>query len=208
MEPKSAATQDLPSPPPPLSGARWRLFRARAIQAVLLFCLWLVLSGMFDALHLAYGVFSVALVLLLNHRLHLLPLQPGETPTEHPILLHRLFAYLLWLLWQIVQSGLYVAYLVMHPLLPISPCLVRFRSMQPNVQARVILGNSITLTPGTITVEVEGNRFLVHAITREAAEGLFAGDMEYRVARIYLRECRREDACFDAEILSDSPREP
>lgn len=208
MEPKSATAQPLPSPPPPLPGARWRLFRARAIQAVLLFGLWLVLSGMFDALHLAYGVFSVALVLLLNHRLHLVPLQPGEIPTAHSIILHRLFVYLLWLLWQIVQSGLYVAYLVMHPLLPISPCLVRFRSSQPNVQARVILGNSITLTPGTITVEIEGNKFLVHALTREAADGLFTGDMEYRVARIYQREYRREDACFDAEILSASEEEP
>lgn len=190
-----------PSPRSP--GARWRLFRARAIQAVLLFALWLVLSGMFDALHLAYGVFSVALVLLLNHRLHLVPLLPGETPTEHPIILHRLFFYLLWLLWQIVQSGVYVAYLVMHPLLPISPRIVRFRSVQPNVQARVILGNSITLTPGTITVEIEGDRFTVHALTEEAAQGLFTGDMEYRVACIYLAECRREEACFDVETLKD-----
>jgi len=169
----------------------------------LLFCLWLVLSGMFDALHLAYGVFSVALVLLLNHRLHLVPLQPGETPTEHPILLHRLFAYLLWLLWQIVQSGLYVAYIVLHPRMPIDPRIVYFRSLQPNVQARVILGNSITLTPGTITIEIEGDRFMVHALNEQVAQGLVTGDMEYRVARLYLKECRSADACFDVQITKE-----
>ncbi len=203
MEPKTAAAQDPMHRPHPSPGARWRIFRARAIQAALLFALWLVLSGMFDALHLAYGVFSVALVLLLNHRLHLLPLLPGESATEHAIILHRLFFYLLWLLWQIVQSGVYVAYLVMHPQLPINPRIVRFRSLQPNVQARVILGNSITLTPGTITVEVEGDRFTVHALTKKAAEDLFTGDMEYRAARIYRKECRREDACFDVEIVKE-----
>lgn len=203
MEPKSATAQPLPSPPPPLPGARWRLFRARAIQAVLLFGLWLVLSGMFDALHLAYGVFSVALVLLLNHRLHLVPLQPGEIPTAHSIILHRLFVYLLWLLWQIVQSGLYVAYIVLHPRLPVDPRIVYFRSRQPNVQARVILGNSITLTPGTITVEIEGDRFMVHALDEQVARGLVTGDMEYRVARLYLRDCRNEEACFDVQITKE-----
>ncbi len=203
MEPKSATAQPPPSPPPPLPGARWRLFRARAIQAVLLFGLWLVLSGMFDALHLAYGVFSVALVLLLNHRLHLVPLHPGEIPTAHSIILHRLFVYLLWLLWQIVQSGLYVAYIVLHPRLPVDPRIVYFRSRQPNVQARVILGNSITLTPGTITVEIEGDRFMVHALDEQVARGLVTGDMEYRVARLYLRECRNEEACFDVQITKE-----
>lgn len=203
MEPKSAAMQDLPSPSPPLAGARWRLFRARAIQAVLLFCLWLVLSGMYDALHLACGVFSVALVLLLNHRLHLVPLQPGETPTAYPILLHRLFLYLLWLLWQIVRSGLYVAYIVLHPRMPVDPRIVYFRSLQANVQARVILGNSITLTPGTITIEITGDRFMVHALDEQVAQGLVSGDMEYRVARLYLKECHGKDACFDVQITKE-----
>ncbi len=170
---------------------------------MLLFALWLVLSGMFDVLHLAYGVFSVALVMLLNHRLHLLPLSPGESATEHPIILHRLLFYLLWLLWQIVQSGIYVAYIVLHPRMPIDPRIVFFRSRQANVQARVILGNSITLTPGTITIEIEGDRFMVHALNGEVADGLVSGDMECRVARLYLKAYSVSDACFDVRISQE-----
>ena len=176
--------------------------RGLILQGVLLMAIWLILSGYFDFLHIFYGVLSVAFVLWINYRMHLLPLAPDEAPCSYHIILHRLFLYLLWLLWQIIQSGVYVAYVVLHPNMPINPMLVRFKSKQPNVLARVILGNSITLTPGTITLEIKDNEFTVHALTQDLEEGLVSGDMEARVGRLYLFECQAQDMCTDVELFT------
>ncbi len=163
---------------------------------------WLVLSGHYDLQHILFGVVSVALVVSLNYRMHRVPLAPGEQPGSHHIIIHRLIIYLFWLLWQIIQSGLYVAYIVLHPQMPVNPMLVRFKSRQPNVLARVILGNSITLTPGTITLEIDGDEFTVHALNEDTEKALISGDMEARVGRLYLSECRSKDMCTDVELIT------
>jgi multicomponent Na+:H+ antiporter subunit E len=183
-------------------GSFYLRYRGTILQAVLLMAIWLLLSGHYDFLHIFYGVVSVAFVVWLNYRMHSQPLAPGELPGTFQINIPRLMAYLLWLLWQIIQSGVYVAYVVLHPRMPINPMLVRFRSKQPNVLARVILGNSITLTPGTITVEIVGDVFTVHALTRDTEEDLVSGDMEARVARLYLPECSPGDACSHVELIT------
>ena len=66
--------------------------------------------------------------------------------------------YLPWLLWQVLLSGRHVAYLILHPRLPIDPKLVRYKTSFRDPAAVVIFGNSITLTPGTITAEVNRRR--------------------------------------------------
>ena len=179
-------------------------FRHRGIflQAVMLMTVWLVLSGHYDVQHVLFGVLSVILVVSLNYRMHRVPLAPGEEPGSHHIIIHRLIIYLFWLLWQIIQSGLYVAYIVLHPQMPVNPMLVRFKSRQPNVLARVILGNSITLTPGTITLEIDGDEFTVHALSEDTEKALISGDMEARVGRLYLYDCRSQDMCTDVELFT------
>ena len=67
-----------------------------------------------------------------------------------------LLAYVPWLGWQILLASMQVAYLVLHPRMPVDPCLIYFRVNLPNLAARVILGNSITLTPGTVTIRIQG----------------------------------------------------
>jgi multicomponent Na+:H+ antiporter subunit E len=183
-------------------GSFYLRYRGIALQSALLMAIWLILSGHFDFLHIFYGVVSVAFVVWLNYRLHGLPLSPGELPGCSFINIPRLLVYLVWLQWQIIQSALYVAYVVLHPRVPISPALVRFKSKQPNVLARVILANSITLTPGTITVQVNEDEFIVHALTKDTAGDLVSGEMEARVARLYLPECRNEDVCTDVEMIT------
>ncbi len=177
-------------------------YRGLFLQAVILMAVWLVLSGHYDLQHILFGVASVVLVVSLNYRMHLVPLAPGEQPGRHHIIIHRLIIYLFWLLWQIIQSGLYVAYIVLHPQMPVNPMLVRFKSRQPNVLARVILGNSITLTPGTITLEIDGDEFTVHALNEDTEKALISGDMEARVGRLYLSECRSKDMCTDVELIT------
>lgn len=183
----------------PVSG--WPRFRGKVIQAFLLMAIWLILSGMFDFLHILYGVISVAAVVWLNERLTPIPLA-GERCGEKPIILSRLFLYLPWLLWQIIISGIYVARVVIKPHPRLAPRVVRFTSRQPGVVARVILGNSITLTPGTITLSIDGDVFTVHALTADTAEGLISGDMEQRVARLYCEGLTADDACCDVSLLT------
>jgi multicomponent Na+:H+ antiporter subunit E len=96
----------------------------------------------------------------------------------------RALVYLPWLLWQIAKANLDVARRILDPRLPIDPRVIRVRASQRRDLARVIYANSITLTPGTVSIDVAGDRITVHALTREAAEGLATGEMDRRVSRV------------------------
>ena len=85
-----------------------------------------------------------------------------------------------WLLWEIAKAGWDVTKIILHPDLPISPELIRVPASQRTDLGRVIYANSITLTPGTISVETDEETILVHALTRAGAEGLESGDMDRR----------------------------
>ncbi|MCA1743421.1 MAG: Na+/H+ antiporter subunit E, partial [Desulfovibrionales bacterium] len=93
-------------------------------QFLLLMSLWLILSGHFDLEHIIYGVLSVLIVVWFNSGVRKIPLQNGETLSSSCIIIHRLILYLFWLVWQIVKSGIYVAYLILHPKMPINPMIV------------------------------------------------------------------------------------
>lgn len=159
--------------------------------SLLLFALWVVLSEKFDLFHLGIGAISSLCVALGTYRLLLLP--PAIVPHgAHPMTTIpwlRLLVYTLWLFWQIVLSSIQVAIVVVHPKLPISPCLIRFRTTLPHALARLTLATSITLTPGTVTVDVQDEEFLVHALTRQSANELAPpegnGAMQQRVAALY-----------------------
>ncbi len=180
----------------------WLRHRGLILQVLLLSAIWLILSGRTDAIYLLWGAISITFVIWLSSRLNSIPLAKDEPCGTTRIIIPRLIAYLFWLVWQIIKSGVYVAYVVLHPKMPIEPMIVRFTSKQPNVLARVILGNSITLTPGTLTLDIEDDLFTVHALTRDTEEDLVSGDMEARVARLYMRECEREDMCCDIELIT------
>jgi multicomponent Na+:H+ antiporter subunit E len=159
--------------------------RGLIIQTLLLMGLWLLLSGLFDLYHIALGIFSVALVALLNLRIHRLKLSPDDFHDLEPIRILPLVRYIFWLFWEIVVGSLQVAYVVLHPKTPVDPSLLRFRVRLPNLAAKVILGNSITLTPGTVTVDIRRNEFLVHALMPESASNLLDGTMARQVARLF-----------------------
>ena len=145
---------------------------------VMLFAAWLVLSGHFDPLHLAFGVVCSALVAQLSS---------GLLFTEAPS--RRLLAatwgavrFAPWLLVEIALATLHVVHLVCRPE-RLRPQVVRFRTRLQGDVARVLLGNAITLTPGTITLGIEGDEFTVHAVSDVSAAGLRSGEMERRIAR-------------------------
>ena len=150
-------------------------------QALILFAhlmlVWLVLSGHFETTLVAYGVLSAVLVVALMA--HLRILDSEALPAYLGI---RPFLYLPWLFKEIVLSNIAVARVILDPRLPIRPRVLRVRASQRSDVAQVIYANSITLTPGTVTLDVRNGEFLVHALTDESAEGLLTGEMDRRVA--------------------------
>jgi len=147
--------------------------------SVVLFGVWLLWSGHYTPLLIAFGVTSCVAVVLIVRRMDLLDRE--SVPLE---ITPRIALYAPWLLGQIVKANLDVARRVLDPTLPIRPTLVRVPANQRTDLGRVIFANSITLTPGTVSVRLEGGQIVVHALTREAADDLLAGAMDRRVCRV------------------------
>jgi multicomponent Na+:H+ antiporter subunit E len=146
--------------------------------AVVLFVFWVLLSGFFTPFLLTAGAVSAIAVALLARRMAVADRE------GHPIHLGRsAVLYWLWLAKEILRSGWNVARIILSPRLPIVPTLVRFRPSQRTAVGLVTHANSITLTPGTLSVEVTRDEFVVHGLTREGAEGCVDSDMDRRVTR-------------------------
>ena len=96
----------------------------------------------------------------------------------------RLPAYWTWLLIEIVKSSIAVARVVISPSMPIQPSLVEYSTKEKSDSGKVILGNSITLTPGTVTIDLDENRLLVHCLTADTAADLASGEMEKRILKL------------------------
>ena len=146
---------------------------------LLLFGVWLLLSGIFEPLLLGLGVVSCLVVVLIAHRMDVIDRE------GHPIhLAWRIVIYWFWLALEIVKSNIDVARRILDPKLPIHPMLIRLPASQKSELGLVIYANSITLTPGTVSVQVEVGEILVHAIAEEPAEALRQGDMDRRVSAV------------------------
>jgi multicomponent Na+:H+ antiporter subunit E len=146
---------------------------------VLLLAFWLLLSGYFTPFLVAAGVGSAVAVVLFARRMEVVD-REGQL-----IRLWRIvISYWPWLIKEIAKSGWDVSKRILHPRLPISPTLIRFRPSQQSVVGLVTHANSITLTPGTITVEATSGGFLVHALTRAGADGVVDSEMDRRVTRL------------------------
>jgi multicomponent Na+:H+ antiporter subunit E len=135
-----------------------------------LFALWFALSGQTYPLLLFFGVVSSAVVTAIVHRLHIDD-DEGVPLASLP---------LLWRFWpflsaEIIKANLEVMRQIVSPRLAISPQIFHFAPSQATTTGLVTHANSITLTAGTVTVEIEEDgRFLVHALTRELGEGTAA----------------------------------
>lgn len=141
-----------------------------------LYCLWLLLSGYFQALLLSLGGFSVIAIVWIAHRMDVIDHE------GHPIhLTVRAFLYWPWLIAEIVKSNIDIARVIIQRKMPISPSVIEVKATQGTELGQVIFANSITLTPGTVTIAIDRDIVSVHALTRESADGLLTGDMDRRV---------------------------
>jgi multicomponent Na+:H+ antiporter subunit E len=142
--------------------------------------LWLLLSGYFQVLLICFGILSCALVAWLGARM-------DRTDGEHHFGLVRPLAtirYFGWLTLEVIKSNLDVSRRILSPRLPISPTVIRVPASQRTEIGRVMFANSITLTPGTVSIDVQAGEIEVHALSREGADALLEGEMNRRVRAI------------------------
>lgn len=143
----------------------------------MLYLLWILLSGHTEPLLLWLGLASVTTTVLIANRMDVIDHE------GHPIHLSlKGLVYCPWLLWEIAKANVDVARVILRRDMPIEPAMLDIEGSQKSELGHVIYGNSITLTPGTVTVDLEGGKLQVHALTRLAADGLLSGEMDRRVA--------------------------
>ena len=141
---------------------------------------WVLWSGIYKPLLLWLGLFSCLLSVWLAQRMGFF---------RHPMSLRsllRLPAHWWWLLGEIIRSSVEVARVVLSPSLPISPTVVELTTTEATDAGKVILGNSITLSPGTVTIDVHQDRLLVHCLTQRSALQLQDPEVQRRIARLGL----------------------
>ena len=153
--------------------------RHRIRLFVTLLLLWYLLSGMYAPLLLGLGVVSCMLVVWIAERKNLVD-HEGLPPNLNWL---RLTRYWIWLLGQIVIANIDVSRRILDPRLPISPQLINVPAKMSDL-LRVLYANSITLTPGTVSIQVSDTDITVHALTTSGANELLNGDMGLRVAEL------------------------
>ena len=146
-------------------------------QTAFLLTFWMMLSGTTNAYQLTLGWVCALGAAWLN-------VNRSQSMTS-PFPLFRLFVYLPWLFSRIIMSSIHVSKLVLHPRLPIFPMLIPYRHTLRDHRATVLLSNSVTLTPGTITVEASPQHLLIHTIDTDSAIDLTSGKIERKISSVF-----------------------
>ncbi|MFA9446900.1 Na+/H+ antiporter subunit E [Egicoccus sp. AB-alg6-2] len=159
----------------------------RSLRTLVLFvtmlAFWLLLSWRLDPLFLVLGVVSAAVVTW--YSLPLLDAVLGAAKTRRHVHVGYLLLYVGWLLTRLPAAGVHIAHIVLDPRVPPRPGVVRFRTNLSSPAARTMLATSITMVPGTMTLDVDGAEFTVHAFTPTAVADLANAATQRRIARIF-----------------------
>jgi multicomponent Na+:H+ antiporter subunit E len=140
------------------------------------FLIWLLMSASLNLFHVALGLLAAFGVAWFN---------TDRSVSRFAILRLRIVWYFLWLVGRILQSGFHLSVLILHPALPIDPKLIRYRTKLRKESGIVLLGNSITLTPGTITVESNSQELVVHAMDDISAADVTSRRFEQQIAGLF-----------------------
>lgn len=150
-----------------------------AIKTCAFFLIWLLLSESFALLHVGLGIAVAFCVAWLNTE---------SDATRSPIQGWRMVWYFPWLVSRILKSGIHLSTLILNPALPIDPKMIRHQTKLEDEGSIVLLGNSITLTPGTITVEVDDQDLVVHAMDDSSADDVTSRLIEERIDSVFIGE--------------------
>ncbi|BDX05249.1 Na+/H+ antiporter subunit E [Planctobacterium marinum] len=143
---------------------------------VTLMVFWLLLSGHITSLMLSLEVISVVSVILLVHRLGMF-----DQETHPTNLILKLPKFLSWLIADLIMSNLQVVKLIWQPKPQLSPALLTVNMHQPGDMERVIYANSITVTPGTLTVDLQNDTITVHTLTEDMSTTIRSGERDHKV---------------------------
>ena len=144
------------------------------------------MSGIFEFKFMLYAVISCALVAAICARtLQIKAMKSDKAYFLFHLNYFKLVVYMIWLLIQIAKSAWYVSMVTLREREKLDPVVVWFKADYDNPLAASMLANSITLTPGTITVDIVNEVFSVHALTYETAEGVLDGSMQEKVAWLF-----------------------
>ena len=149
--------------------------------AVPLLAFWLVLTASVHPLDLTTGVVLSLALGWWAARILWRDAEPPDLSLRQAV---RFCFYLVWLVKEIVVAAVGVAEKVLDPSLPVGPCVIVYRSSLESSVSRIAFANSITLTPGTLTLDVDGGVYTVHCLSPGFAEGIESGDMEERIKRV------------------------
>ena len=155
--------------------------------ALVLFAFWMVLSGRTETKFVIYGILTAVVTTWVTYPLLLVPNKDGSKKYYvFGFSVPKMIMYFFWLMWQLVLANIDVLLATTGQELNIDPKVVRFRFKADNPMASVILANSITLTPGTVTMNVtDDGVYEIHALTVGAAAGVLDGGMQKKVADLY-----------------------
>ncbi|MBM3149908.1 MAG: hypothetical protein FJZ88_07795, partial [Chloroflexi bacterium] len=159
------------------------------LEFVILFLFWLIFAHHWEPGYIFVGVLAAGLVTFLTSNF----LYSGDTHTKNGEItfgflfmsILRLFVYVPWLLFNILKANIYVAIIILNPRMPINPVLLRFKTQMRRDISLVTLANSITLTPGTITVDLKDNAYTIHALVPITARDLETGLMQNKVGHVF-----------------------
>ena len=149
-------------------------------SAIFLMALWLLMSGVYKPLVIGFGLGSVFLIMIILWRM-------DKVDGDHvQIRLNplRFLGYIIWLFGEIAKSNWAVTRVILSPVMQIRQKMLVVPQSQKTDLAQVIFANSITLTPGTITVETEENGLLVHALSYCPEDAASLADMDRRVSAV------------------------
>ena len=143
--------------------------------------IWMAFSGIFDNPTISImGLLSCALVTYITYAF-----DKSDAAVHYSIFQPlKLIKYLFWLIGEIVKANIEVTRIILNPKLPISPTMKTLKITQQTDLGRTIYANSITLTPGTVSVVVEKDKILVHALTEHGFRELAKSEMDARVTRL------------------------
>ena len=155
--------------------------------ALVLFAFWMILSGRTETKFVVYGILTAVVTTWVTYPLLLVPNKDGSKKYYvFGFSIPKMIMYFFWLMWQLVLANIDVLLAPPAQELNIDPKVVRFRFRADNPMASVILANSITLTPGTVTMNVtDDGVYEIHALTVGAAAGVLDGGMQKKVADLY-----------------------
>ncbi|MDY0191513.1 MAG: Na+/H+ antiporter subunit E [Desulfuromonas sp.] len=140
---------------------------------------WLLLSGYNTPFILSCGACSIAVTVFVAQRMRVIDAE--AQPVQLPV---RTVIYFVWLVKEIALANFAVCRRIWSRHVDISPTMICVKSSQKTPFGIMMYANSITVTPGTVCVNVDGNNLEVHALTWSAAEDLLSGEMDRRISQL------------------------